>query len=299
MCTPQQEQEDDTMHDPIHMSGDSEAQRAIVDARLARDWEALRAVTDDRLPSLAETARQLQEHRRRRGVARRVIVAGSMAAACSTALAAPLLLTSVPEPKPAAVGSRTIAVDAGRPVDAARAAAAKAQSAKEARAKRDVLRREIARHAATSPAKSAAPVGAIPYPKASSPKRSEEAPESAPTGMRNELGPSRTQLVAYLNKEFSPLIDECVAQAAARSPKLAGMYAIGIETLAYEELGAIVDSAEPAARNEVSDPEFLECIRESAFTLIIPPPLTTGQEKFELTGYVGPPPPRETAPTGP
>lgn len=290
------------MHDTIQLSDDSEALRAIVDARLSRDFEALRTVTDERLPSLAETERRLHDHRRRRGIARRrVIVAGGIAAACSSALAAPLFLTRVPEPNTAAVGRRAVITDAAsRPLDATRATAMEAESAKEARAKRDMLRREIVRHAATSPAKTAAPVGATPAPKASAPKRSDEAPESAPTGgLRNKLGPGRAQLVAYLNEEFSPMLDECVALAEARSPKLAGMYAISIETLAYEELGAIVDRADPASSNEVSDPEFLECIRESAFTLVIPPPLTTGQERFELTGYVGPRPPSEAEPTKP
>lgn len=36
--------------------------------------------------------------------------------------------------------------------------------------------------------------------------------------------------MAFLNDNFTPLLAECVEQAEARSPKLAGMFFIGIET---------------------------------------------------------------------
>lgn len=92
----------------------------------------------------------------------------------------------------------------------------------------------------------------------------------------------------------------CYEQAEARAPELKGMFAIGIETLAHDELGAIVDVADPAASNEVSDRDFFECIRESAFTVVFPPPLTTGQKKFEITGYFGEmPPPTDPDPSKP
>lgn len=290
------------MHDAIEVTGDWEA---IVDERLSRDLEALRTLAADRLPSLYETEGRLHERVRRRGVVRRrVIVAGSLAAACSTALAAPLFLAA-PEPDSDAVRGRAlVAGDAPLPIDERRAAA---ETMQEARAKRDALRREIVRRTSANAGLAENAAGATGAETATASRASSHATankerreeQPRPTDLKNKLGPGREQLGKFLNQEFSPLLAECVEQAAARSPKLTGMFAIGIETLAYEELGAVVDSAEPTDRNQIIDPQFLECIRESAFTLIIPPPLTSGQEKFELNGHFGPPPADEEDATEP
>ena len=99
---------------------------------------------------------------------------------------------------------------------------------------------------------------------------------------------ARDALVRYLNQDFIPLARECIAQAHGRSPELRGMLALGVETLAADELGAVVEKAEFAARNEVHDPELLECIRETALSVTFPPPLVTGREQFELTLRVAP-----------
>ena len=63
---------------------------------------------------------------------------------------------------------------------------------------------------------------------------------------------------------------------------------LGIETLADEELGAVVDVAGAAPDNEIQDPDLLECIRETALSLTLPPGLTTGREKFEITLRIEP-----------
>lgn len=215
-------------------------------------------------------------------------MAGGLAAACSTALAAPLVLGSL-EPDGDAVESR--AVVAGDASRSSERSAARAEQAREARAKRDALQREIVRRTSARSASDAAEVKAVAKRGASSDAThaayEEREAEARSTDLKNKLGPGREKLVKFLNQEFSPLLAECVELAEARSPKLAGMFAIGIETLAYEDLGAIVASAEPTDRNELADSQFLECVRESAFTLIIPPPLATGQEKFEVNGYFG------------
>jgi hypothetical protein len=93
-----------------------------------------------------------------------------------------------------------------------------------------------------------------------------------------------------LNQDFMPLASECIEQAQARTPQLKGMLAIGLETIADEELGAVVDLADPAPTNDVLDPLLLECIRESAFSLTLPPPLTSGREKLEITLPIEPAP---------
>lgn len=152
----------------------------------------------------------------------------------------------------------------------------------EARAKRDALREQIARQLASRAAATDAGSGSA------APPRSPTDPR--PRGsLRNKLG-GRDALVAYINEEFMPLASECIEQAEARSPRLSGMLAIGLETIADAELGAVVDAADPTPTNNVVDPLLLECIRESALSLTIPPPLTSGREKFELTLPVGPQP---------
>jgi hypothetical protein len=158
--------------------------------------------------------------------------------------------------------------------------AAHATTRAESRARRDVLRQKIAQQIASN-ARTDSPHG----PAEARPRANEESSRQA-GGLKNKLG-GRDELVSFLNSEFMPLADECIEQARERSPKLAGMLAIGIETIADEELGAVVDVADPAARNEVVDPLLFECIRESAFSLVVPAPIASGSEKFELTMSVG------------
>lgn len=152
----------------------------------------------------------------------------------------------------------------------------------EARAKRDALREQIARQLAGRPAPADAGSGSA------RPPRSPTDPRP-PGNLRNHLG-GREALVDQLNKDFMPLASECIEEAELRSPQLSGMLAIGLETIADEQLGAIVDLADPTPTNNVMDPLLLECIRESAFSLTLPPPLTSGREKFQITLPVGPQP---------
>jgi hypothetical protein len=93
-----------------------------------------------------------------------------------------------------------------------------------------------------------------------------------------------------LNEDFMPLADECIEQAQERTPGLAGMVALDLEVIAEEDLGAVVEFAGPAERNEIHDDELFECLRESAYSLGLPPlPGASGQERFMLTLPVAPP----------
>jgi hypothetical protein len=94
-------------------------------------------------------------------------------------------------------------------------------------------------------------------------------------------------LVAELNHDFMPLARECIDQARERTPTLTGMVAIGLETVADEKLGAVVEAADPAPENEVTDEELLVCLRESALSLRLPPSPAEGREKLLLTLRVG------------
>ena len=142
----------------------------------------------------------------------------------------------------------------------------------EARARRDALRDQIVRRLAALP-----PPPAAPGPSAS------PSPTVRPPGNLQDRVGGREALVQHLNHDFMPLADECIEAAQARVPDLHGMLALSIEAVADEELGAVVDVAEAAPSNQVPDPELLECIRESALSLVFPPPLVSGREKFQLT----------------
>ena len=147
-----------------------------------------------------------------------------------------------------------------------------------ARAERDVLRdRIVAALAASLVPDGGGDAGSAPSPAA----RRADAPRPAGT-LRDRIG-GRESLARQLNQEFMPLADECIELAQRDTPELAGMLVIGLETAADRELGAVVEDVKVPATNQVTDPELLTCIRETALSLRLPPPPSSGREKFELS----------------
>jgi hypothetical protein len=150
-----------------------------------------------------------------------------------------------------------------------------------ARARRDELRAQILRALVErgrptdggAPPAGAAPGGGAPP--ADDPR--------VATDLVDRTGRGRTELMRRLNEDFMPLARDCIAQAEARDAELQGMFVIALETVADEQLGAVVDVADRARLNQVADPELFECIRESAFSLSLPPPPEGGREKFDLS----------------
>lgn len=141
-----------------------------------------------------------------------------------------------------------------------------------ARMKRDALYARILQTLAEQSAREAH--GEAPAPRA-------EAPRPAGT-LKDRIG-GREALAARLNKEFMPLVDECIELAQRDTPELAGMLVIGLSTIADQELGAVVDDVQLPASNQVRHPALLQCVRETALSLSLPPPPGSGQEKFELS----------------
>ena len=184
----------------------------------------------------------------------------------------------VPRPSSSAWHShRPPATGVGHSIDAvASQDAAGARST--ARAKRDALREQILRQLAQRPAG-----GGAPSPAAGS------SSEPASGGLRNRLDELHQPVVDQVNRDFMPLASECIDQAQARLPQLAGMIALSMETVADEQLGAVVDVADPAPSNQIGDPLLFECLRESAFSLSLPPPPTGGRMKVMITLRVDPP----------
>jgi len=177
---------------------------------------------------------------------------------------------------------RTVAVrDASRDAGETATPSAPRPTPAESRAARDALREKIVRRLDERSARDAGAASAVPAPAAATQPR-------PPGDLRDRIG-GRDALLRQLNHDFMPLADECIEQAQERSPGLAGMLAIDMETLFDAELGAIVEVAEPSSRNEIADPLLFECIRESAYSLSLPPPPASGRDRFMLTIPVAPP----------
>jgi hypothetical protein len=58
---------------------------------------------------------------------------------------------------------------------------------------------------------------------------------------------------------------------------------MGLDAVADAELGGIVESVAIQPENEVDDAELLECISQTALSMILPPPPDSGREQFMIT----------------
>ena len=111
-------------------------------------------------------------------------------------------------------------------------------------------------------------------------------PEGTMADKTGDFGPE----VAVLNRDFIPLVEECFDQAHARNPRLGGMLALNVSLAHAEGVGGIIESVEPGPGNQVRDPEMLECVRQSAFSVELPEPKRSGRNQRFLTIPLGPPP---------
>jgi hypothetical protein len=150
----------------------------------------------------------------------------------------------------------------------------------EARAKRDALREQIARQLATREAQTGSGSASGTSPRSPADPR-------PPGTLRDRTG-AHPELLDRLNRDFMPLASECIEQAQERAPQLSGLLVLGFETIADEQLGAVVEVADPTPRNAIADPLLLECLRESALSLSLPPLPANGRDKFEVSIPVEP-----------
>jgi hypothetical protein len=114
--------------------------------------------------------------------------------------------------------------------------------------------------------------------------REEEPRERTP--IRNRLGDKDgwgDALSDLLTNDFVPLADECFADARERNPDLAGMAAIEVTVVADEDIGGVVESATPAPDNEITDAGFVECMRESMLSTVLPPPPDSGRRDVMIS----------------
>lgn len=149
----------------------------------------------------------------------------------------------------------------------------KERATRESRAQRDALHAQIVK------ALAAQNTTTTTQPPPSAPRA--DAPR--PPGNLTDRTGGRQALAARLNKDFMPLADECIELAQKDAPDLAGMLVIGLDAVADKELGAVVEDVQLPPANQIKNPALIECIRETALSLTLPPSPGSGREKFELS----------------
>lgn len=90
-------------------------------------------------------------------------------------------------------------------------------------------------------------------------------------------------LMTVMKEELLPLADECYALARHTTPDLTGMLVLDFEFIGDEDLGGVVESVAPGTGNEITDPQMLECMRESILSTTLPPPPQGGRDAIALS----------------
>jgi hypothetical protein len=93
-----------------------------------------------------------------------------------------------------------------------------------------------------------------------------------------ELGPE----VEALNQQLLPLIAQCLARAKQRGVRGRGMLALAVKLAGAKGIGRVIESVEPAPNSVLPDAELLDCVRQSAFTVDLPPPASSGSSEILL-----------------
>jgi len=121
---------------------------------------------------------------------------------------------------------------------------------------------------------------------AASAARAPDAPPSSatdtPAPMKDKTGMMGAEVKA-LNAQFLPLVDQCFDQAKERGVRQRGMLALNMKLAGAEGVGRIIESLEPAENNPIDDPELIDCLRQSAFTVDLPEPTATSVDEGQLT----------------
>jgi hypothetical protein len=91
------------------------------------------------------------------------------------------------------------------------------------------------------------------------------------------------EVIKILNHELIPMIRQCYDDALTRAPHLHGMLALQMKVASAEGVGSIFEAVEPDATNQIPDPDFIECVRQSAFTIDLPPPKADSGNDFLMT----------------
>ncbi|HWO08119.1 MAG TPA: hypothetical protein VNN80_01525 [Polyangiaceae bacterium] len=111
---------------------------------------------------------------------------------------------------------------------------------------------------------------------------SSAASAAQPQTMKDRTGKLGPEVKAF-NEQLGPLVDQCFDQAKERGVRGSGMLAVEVKFAAAEGIGRVIESLEPLPNNEVHDAELIDCVRQSAFTVDLPPPTSSGGSEVMLT----------------
>lgn len=95
-------------------------------------------------------------------------------------------------------------------------------------------------------------------------------------------------MVEVMTDDLLPLADECIGMARETDPQLLGMLVLNFEIIAEEEIGGVIESVSPGEGNEVSNPELLECLRESILATTLPAPEHGGRDAVSISLRLAP-----------
>jgi hypothetical protein len=79
-----------------------------------------------------------------------------------------------------------------------------------------------------------------------------------------------------MHKDMRPMARQCYENLLAKDPDAGGRIDLEFTIVGDDELGGIVEEASVAKTSALSDEGFETCIRESAMTLVFPPPAHDG-----------------------
>lgn len=99
---------------------------------------------------------------------------------------------------------------------------------------------------------------------------------------------TRGYLVRVMNEDLIPLADECYELAKVDKPELAGLLEFELAIVGDEEVGGVVEAAEPGHGNGIADVGLIECVRESLMATTLPPPPSGGRDEIMLSLRFGP-----------
>lgn len=171
----------------------------------------------------------------------------------STEQPAAAAVPRTPAPEPAAKAEPDAKAEPRAPAPEASPSGPKPQAARD-RAKRDALRDEIA----------AAQRARL---------KREDLADVEPDAL-GQL--TKDYLQARVRDDFLPLAQECYDDALERDAALSGRLTLQIRIVGEPDVGGIVEETEPTLDSEITDPELVECMRESMMSMSFDPPENGG-----------------------
>jgi hypothetical protein len=92
-------------------------------------------------------------------------------------------------------------------------------------------------------------------------------PGPDPSAHNQANAPLGQYIANRIHDDFRPLATSCYQNALAQSPSLAGKVSLRFKIVGDKKIGAVVDTADVADGTDISDPSFLQCLKESMMTV--------------------------------